>query len=348
MKELRTKPARRICFSRRAFASLAALCCLVGSPSAPSAQTPTSAAQPAAQQPARQQPIAPQAPARDSQDEPVEFVNTDLVKLTVTVTDSYERFVTGIERGAFTITDNKIEQQILFFSDEDAPASVGVLFDFSGSMSGEKISRAREALRKFINTSHEQDEYFLVGFNSRANLILDRTRDSDRLLDKLTFVETKGNTALYDAVYLGVEKVSRGVHDKKVLLIISDGQDNNSRYTFKEVRRLLKESGVLIYSVGITSGGDLLDVGGQAILEELSSISGGKAFFPQSAPEMNNIFETISLELRHQYSISYRPTPFAPDGKWRRVKVKVQPPRGLPRLFVRNKDGYFATATPGR
>ena len=282
-------------------------------------------------------------------DEQVEFVNADLVKLTVTVTDSFDRYVTGIDRSAFTIVDNKVQQEISFFSDEDAPASVGVLFDVSGSMNGEKISRAREALKRFVTTSHEQDEYFLIGFNSRANVLLDRTRDSDALLSKLTFVETKGNTALYDATYLGVEKVTRGTHDKRVLLIISDGIDNNSRYTFNEVRRLLKESGVLIYSVGIVGGGaGALDASGQAILEELSGVSGGKAFFPSTTAEMNEIFERISLELRHQYAIGYRPSPFTLDGKWRKVKVKVQPPRGLPRLFVRSKDGYYAVANPSK
>lgn len=286
-------------------------------------------------------------PPATGRDEQIEFVNADLVKLTVTITDSFDRYVTGIERSAFTVLDNKVEQEILFFNDEDAPASVGVLFDFSGSMSGEKVERAREALKRFIKTSHEQDEYFLVGFNSRASLLLDRTRDSDALLSKLTFIETKGNTALYDATYLGVEKVTRGTHDKRVLLIISDGQDNGSRYTFNEVRRLLKESGVLIYSIGIVGGGGgTYDSQGQAVLEELSGVSGGKAFFPTTSLEMNEIFERISLELRHQYAIGYRPKPFSNDGKWRKVKVKVQPPRGLPRVFVRNKDGYFAVATP--
>lgn len=279
----------------------------------------------------------------------VDFVNTDLVRMTVTVTDSYGRFVTGLDRKHFTVLDEKDPQEILFFSDEDAPASVGIVFDVSGSMRGDKVSRARDALERFVATSHERDEYFLVGFNSRAQLILDRTRDADALLDKLTFVETKGNTALYDATYLGVEKVLRGAHEKRVLLIISDGQDNNSRYTFNEVRRLLKESGVLIYAVGISSGGgygDTNDTQGRAILSELAGVSGGKAFFPETTAEMNEIFERISVELRHQYSIAYRPANLVTDGKWRKLKVKVQPPRGLPRLFVRSKDGYYALATP--
>ena len=142
-------------------------------------------------------------------DRPV-ITHTDMVTLTVTVTDTYGRFVTGLGKNAFTVTDDKVAQDITFFSDEDAPVSLGVIFDVSGSMSGDKINKAREALKKFIDTSHTGDEYFLIGFNNRAQLLLDRTRDSDALMQKLTFVQTKGQTALYDACYLGVERVTRG------------------------------------------------------------------------------------------------------------------------------------------
>lgn len=273
------------------------------------------------------------------------ITNTDLITLTVTVTDTYGRFVSGLNKNAFTVLDEKKPQEITFFSDDDSPVSVGVLFDVSGSMSGDKIKRARDALAKFIQTSHNSDEYFLIGFNSRAQLLLDRTRDGNAVLDKLTFVQTRNNTALYDACYLGVEKVQRGTHPKRALLLISDGQDNNSRYTFNELRRLLKESDVVLYGVGILSGvdaGSSVGMEGQGILDELASVSGGKAFFPRSAAEMDDIFEQIALELRHQYSIGYKPSEFPGDGKWRKIKVKVTPPRGLPRLFVRSKEGYYS------
>jgi Ca-activated chloride channel family protein len=276
------------------------------------------------------------------------IVHSDLITLTVTVTDTYGRFVTGLGKNAFTIFDDKTQQEISFFSDEDAPVSLGVVFDVSGSMGGDKIMRAREALSKFVDTSHSRDEYFLIGFNSRAQLLLDHTRDSDALLQKLTFIQTKGQTALYDATYLGVERVTRGAHKKRAVLLISDGQDNSSRYTFSELKRLLKESDVIIYAVGIVSGADdsALGYGGRAILEELAGVSGGKAFFPSTGAEMNDTFERIALELRTQYSIGYRPSSFANDGKWHKIKIKVQPPRGFPRLFVRGREGYFASATP--
>jgi Ca-activated chloride channel family protein len=275
------------------------------------------------------------------------IVNSDLITLNVTLTDMYGRFVTGLTKEAFTVLDDKEPQEITFFSDEDAPVSLGVIFDVSGSMGKDKIARARDALKHFIETSHANDEYFLIGFNHRSQVLMERTRDADALLSKLTFVQTKGQTALYDACYLGMEKVTRGVHPKRALLVISDGQDNSSRYSFRELRRVLKETDVLIYAIGITErGDDTFGAQGQSILDELAGVSGGRAFFPETAAEMNEIFERIAIELRHQYSIGYKPKNFVNNGKWHKVKVKVAPPRGLPRLFVRTKDGYYATTQP--
>ena len=292
----------------------------------------------------------PQATPPDDDDNgnerPAATIKTDLVTLTLTVTDLYGRYVSGLGKNAFTIIDNNIEQNIEFFSDSDSPVSIGILFDVSGSMNGEKIRKAQKALERFINTSHPSDEYFLIAFNNRAQLLLDRTRDGEAVLRKLTLVQPKSNTALYDAVYLGAERVTRGSHQKKAMLIISDGQDNSSRYNFGEVRKLMKESDVVTYAVGIMDGGDagsVLGMQGQAFLDELTSVTGGKSFYPQSDVEMDEIFERIALELRHQYSIGYTPKDFQPDGKWRKVKVRVKPPRGLPRLTVRHREGYYAT-----
>lgn len=273
-------------------------------------------------------------------------IEQDLVTLTLTVTDYYGRYVSGLTQDAFTVYDDKKKQDIVFFSDTDAPVSIGILFDVSGSMTGEKIAKARNALSRFINTSHPRDEYFLIAFNKRAQLLMDRTRDGEAVLNKLSLVEPKENTALYDACYLGIERVTRGAHQKKALLIISDGQDNASRYNFKEVRRLMKESDVVIYSVGILDGRDSAStegVLGQSYLDELANVTGGKSFYPNSAVEMDEIFERIALELRHQYSIGYVPDNFEADGEWHKVKVKVKPPRGLPRLSIRHRSGYYAT-----
>jgi Ca-activated chloride channel homolog len=290
-----------------------------------------------------QQPEATPPVEDDDPDRPVR-VKTDLVTLTLTVTDIYGRYVSGLKRDAFTVFDNNREQDVTFFSDSDAPISIGILFDVSGSMSGDKINRARTALRRFINTSHPNDEYFLIAFNTRAQLLLDRTRDGDSVLQQLTLVQPRANTALYDAVYLGLERVTRGAHQKRALLIISDGQDNSSRYNFNEVRRLMRESDVVTYAVGIVDRSEgLIGMQGRAFLDELTSVSGGRAFYPRTNMEMDEIFERIALELRNQYSIGYIPKDFEPDGKWRRVRVRVKPPRGLPRLTVRSRDGYYAT-----
>lgn len=275
------------------------------------------------------------------------IINTDLVSLNVTVTDAYGRFVSGLNKNAFSVIDDKVPQEITFFSDDDTPVSIGIAFDVSGSMSGDKIKRAREALASFLATSHERDEYFLIGFNTRAQLLLDKTQESKAILDKLTFVETRGQTALYDACYIAIEKLTRGAYPKRAILLITDGQDNNSRYTFKDLRRLLKESDAIVYAIGIEGANEgELGISGESVLVELASVSGGKAFFPTTAAEMDDVFERIALELRHQYSIGYRPANFTSDGKWHRVKVKVRPQRGLPHLFIRSREGYYATTTP--
>lgn len=291
------------------------------------------------------QTIVKPTPPSEVDEKPIS-VKTDLVTLTLSVTDLYGRFVSGLSKDVFKVFDNNQEQEITFFSNTDAPVSVGILFDISGSMSGDKIQKARKALERFIDTSHPSDEYFLIAFNDRAQLLLDRTRDGDSVLRKLQLVQPGKNTALYDACYLGVERVTSGTRQKKAMLIISDGQDNASRYNFNEVRRILKESDVTVYAVGINDAkeaGDAIAMQGQSFLDELASVTGGKSFYPQADAELDEIFERIALELRHQYSIGFTPKDFTPDGKWHKTKVKVNAPRGFQRLTVRGREGYYAT-----
>jgi Ca-activated chloride channel homolog len=271
-------------------------------------------------------------------------LTTNVVTFTVTVTDPNNRLVTGLDRQHFEVFEDKVKQNIEYFNDDDAPVSVGIVFDVSGSMKG-KIDRARQALKAFIETSHDDDDFFLVAFNQRANLIAEFT-DGETLLNKLTLVDPRGQTALYDAAYMGVEKVKQGRHHKRATLLISDGQDNSSRYTYAELRKLLKEANVQIYCLGIVElgggAGSSLDIGGQAILEEMSQNTGGKAFFPRSGAELEDATTRIALELRHQYSIGYVPNNDQRDGKWRKIKIRVNPPRGLPNLNIRAKEGYYA------
>ena len=269
-------------------------------------------------------------------------LGTDIVNVTISVTDSYGRFVTGLGKDHFELFDDKVKQQIAHFTDEDAPVSLGIVYDVSGSMK-ERIGRSMKALRRFIDTSHNDDDFFLIAFNDRAKLVQDFTVSGDNVLGHLMFVNPHGSTALYDAAYLAVEKVQQGRHSKKALLIISDGQDNNSRYTYKELRNRIKEADVQIYAIGITDpASDALAGFGRSVLEEITRMTGGRSFFPNAynEPELVEICTRIALELRHQYSVGFYPTDVASEAKWHRVQVKVNPPRGLGRLSLLYKEGY--------
>ena len=285
---------------------------------------------------------APTPPITTDPDDAPLRIQTDLVTLTLTVQDDWGRVVSNLSKKHFSVFEDGVEQEISFFEDVDAPASIGIIYDVSGSMGGGKIQRSRRALQRFMLTSHPSDEYSLITFSDKVQLLADRTRDIDSVLDKLTLVKPGGNTAFYDGVYLGADRVMRGSHNKKALLIISDGIDNSSRYTFNEMRRFLKESDVIIYGIGIYGDGDR--GAGESALTRLAESTGGRAFFPGFTDgSFDEICERIALELRHQYSIGYVPKDFRQDGKWRRLKVRVNPPRGMPRLSVRARAGYFAT-----
>ncbi|HEX8089951.1 MAG TPA: VWA domain-containing protein [Blastocatellia bacterium] len=269
-------------------------------------------------------------------------LGTGVVNVTVSVTDPYGRFVTGLGKDHFDVFDDKVKQQIAHFTDEDSPVSLGIVYDVSGSMK-ERIVRSVKALRRFIDTSHDDDDFFLIGFNDRAKLVQDFTPSGDQVLGHLMFVQPKGSTALYDAAYLAVEKVQQGRHSKKALLIISDGQDNNSRYTYKELRNRVKEADVQIYAIGITDPAtDSLAGFGRGVLEEITRMTGGRVFFPNAynEPELVEICTRIALELRHQYSIGFYPSDITSEAKWHKVQVKVNPPRGLGRLSLTYRDGY--------
>jgi Ca-activated chloride channel homolog len=294
-------------------------------------------------------PPLPESSNSTSQDNtPVIKTSTNLVTLNITVTDPYGRYVTGLGKEHFEVFDDKVPQRIEFFNDADAPVSIGLIFDVSGSMKG-RISRSYDALQRFCNTGHQEDEYFLVTFNNGAKLTRDFTRDSRDITNSLMLVEPKGETALYDAAYIGIEKVRDGKHPRKAILLISDGQDNNSRYSLKELKQLVKESDVQIYAIGITNvfGARELDVTGQVILEELTRLTGGRAFFPTNEAELTEVITRIGLELRHQYSMGYEPNGHN-DGRWHKLQVKIKAPKGLPALTVRTREGYYAQKIPNQ
>jgi len=271
-------------------------------------------------------------------------VDVDLVLVNATVTDTLNRYVSGLGQEHFQIWEDKLEQKIAYFSSEDVPVSLGVIFDVSGSMK-DKISTARDAAVTFLKTGNPEDEYFLVEFANRPEVAADFTSDVSKLQNKLIFTPAKGMTAMYDAVYVGLEKLKEGSNPKKALLLITDGEDNRSRYTFQNVKDFVKEQDAQIYGIGITDEwGSQLGAGrtGRAMIEELSDLTGGRAFFPDSVYELEDICTKIAVELKNQYVIGYHSTNAAKDGKWRKLRMKVNPPKGIQHLNVRSKAGYYA------
>lgn len=286
-------------------------------------------------------PVQPStAPSTLTEDVPV-IINTELVTVMVSVTDRDGRHVSGLEKAAFTLYDDKYPQEIKFFSDSDTPISLAIIFDTSNSMEGDQFMRARTALAHFVETSHRKDEYFLIDFNDRVRLLLDGTRDHDALLAKLTYVKPHGETALYDATYLGVEKVSQGSHSRRAILLVTDGNDTCSRYKFKELQQSLEESDLVLYAIGILAFSRSEARAGRTTLKTLASVTGGKAFFPNNAAAMIEAFEQIALDLRSQYSLGYRPLDLTRESKWHRIKVEVKTPDSA-RLLVRSREGVYA------
>jgi len=270
-------------------------------------------------------------------------MNVDMVLVPVTVTDPLNRLVTGLEKEDFQIFENSSQQQISSFACEDAPVSIGIVFDLSGSMTS-KLVRAREAILQFIKTANPQDEFFVIGFNDRPELIEDFTSSVEDIQARLATVHSGHRTALLDAIYYGVAKMSDAHHQRKALLVVSDGGDNRSRYTEGEVRAQVREADVEIYSIGIFDpyAPTPEERTGPQLLDDISSSTGGRLFRVDDVDEMSDIAEKISTELRNQYVIGYKPKDLSRDGKWRKVRVKVSPPPGLPPLTVYARTGYYA------
>jgi Ca-activated chloride channel family protein len=270
-------------------------------------------------------------------------MEANLVLVPMTVTDPMNRLVTGLEAPNFEVFDNNVGQVIKTFSTEDAPVTIGIIFDLSGSMTS-KFARARKALSAFLRTSNPQDEFFVVAFNDKPAVIVDYTSDVDDVEARMVMLKPENRTALIDAVYLGVDKLKEAKYERKALLVISDGGDNRSRYTQGELRRVVRESDVQIYSIGIfdayasTSEEEL----GPLLLSDISEMTGGRMFKVADMGDLEDIATRISAELRNQYVVGYRPSDIKKDGNWRKLKVRLVPPPGLPSLTVHFRQGYYA------
>jgi Ca-activated chloride channel homolog len=273
-------------------------------------------------------------------------LNVELALVNITVTDPYNRLVTGLDPENFRVFEDNVEQEVVTFSAEDVPISIGVIFDFSGSMAN-KIGKAREAAMQFFKTSNPQDEFFLVSFNERAELTSAFTNSVEDLQTSLMLTSAKGRTALLDAIYLGLSQM-RGAHNaKRALLILSDGGDNHSRYNESDIKRLVKEADTQLYAIGIFDplgyrNRTSEELNGPSLLTEITEMTGGRVFSVEKLEDLPDIASKIGMELRNQYVLGYRPSNKAHDARWRKIKIKLRPPRGLPPLNVYAKTGYYA------
>jgi Ca-activated chloride channel family protein len=272
-------------------------------------------------------------------------VDVDLALVSVTVTDPYNRLVTGLEPEYFRIFEDNQEQEITHFSSEDVPVSIGVVLDLSGSMAN-KIDKSRMAALQFFKTANPQDEYFVVSFNEHAELSSPFTTSVDDIETRLMFTAAKGRTALLDAIYLGLSQMRGARNQKKALLVISDGGDNHSRYSEHDIKNFVREADTQIYAIGLYdpagSRATPEEVNGPALLNEVTDMSGGRTFAVSNLNDLPDVAIKIGMELRNQYVLGYRPSNRVRDGKWRKIKVKLRPPKGLPPLNVYAKSGYYS------
>jgi VWFA-related protein len=273
-------------------------------------------------------------------------VDSTLVLIPVTVTDPMNRFVTGLEKENFKVFEAGKEQELSQFSSEDAPLSVGVVFDCSGSM-GHKLEKSRQAVSQFFKTANPEDEFFLVQFHDSAELIQPFTTSLEEIQNRLTFTQSRGRTALLDAIYLALHETKKAKNPRKALLVISDGGDNNSRYTEGEIKNLVKEADTQIYAIGIYEPAESRartaeELAGPGLLTDIAEQTGGRQYAVENLNELPDIAAKIGVELRNQYILGYSPQNQDHDGKYRRVQVKLIQPRGLPPLRAFWRLGYYA------
>jgi Ca-activated chloride channel family protein len=291
------------------------------------------------------EPRKKRAPKKSTPDTPSATLraDTNLVLIPVTVGDPLNRPVLGLEKGNFRLLDDKVPQIITQFAMEDAPVAVGLVFDTSGSM-GTTLRRSRLAAMEFFKTANPEDEFALVEFDNHPRLSVPLTADTAKIENQLLFSKSKGSTALLDAVLLALHEMKKSKIPKKALMIISDGGDNHSRYTVSEVNNIIRESDVLIYSVGIFSSfGSPEEIGGPRLLANIAEQTGGRAFAADPR-ELPDIAAKIGIDLRNRYVLGYACKNQQRDGRYHHVQVQILPPPGLPKLTAIWRTGYYAPA----
>src|SRR6267143_3203639 len=273
-------------------------------------------------------------------------VDVNLALVHVSVTDPHNRPITGLEPDNFRVFEDNIEQEVVNFSSEDVPVSLGVIFDLSGSMA-KNLRYAKEAAAQFFKTANSQDEGFLIGFGTHAELFSPFTGNIEDLQNRLAMRPAGGSTALLDAVYLGISEMRSARNAKHAIVIISDGGENHSRYSAEDRNRLLREADTQLYAIGIFESSayrhrTLTELNGPLLLTELTELTGGRAFTVRNPNELSEIATKIGTELHTEYILGYHPSNKTHDARWRKITVKLRSPDGLPRLSVHAKRGYYA------
>ena len=278
--------------------------------------------------------------------------DVNLVVLHASVVNVRGQFVPGLQQENFRVFEDRIEQKLTLFRQEDVAVSLGLVIDNSGSMR-DKRTQVNTAALTFVKTSNPEDEAFVVNFNDDFYLdtVRDFTNDLTELRDALERIDSRGSTALYDAVIGSLDHLKKANKDKKVLLVITDGLDNASRRTLENAVREAQRSDAVIYAIGVFSDDDLRQNRGQmrrarGALTELTTATGGLAFFPDSAGDTEALCTQIAHDIRNQYTLAYNPTNTSQDSKFRAVQVDITPPRGVGKLSVRTRTGYFPRTPP--
>jgi Ca-activated chloride channel family protein len=273
-------------------------------------------------------------------------VDVDMVLVTATVTDGRNRFVQGLEARHFRVWEDRIEQEVVHFSNEDSPVTLGIILDRSGSMGSRSswtlLNEMKDTAYRCLGSGLRDDEYFLIEFSDRPELVTDFTSDVSEVTSKLPQMQAAGRTALLDAIYMGVNKLEQARHPRRALVVLTDGLENRSRYSLSDVRSVLQEREVRLYVV------DRVDVQFDS-LARLAEMTGGRVFRSQTP------CQELAADLRNQYVLGYRSTNLAADGKWREIRVRLNAkelPPGLAGGTVRARSGYYGKtpeeSRPGR
>jgi len=322
----------------RVFLFAGLFCALVLSPFSASAQISVSNPQP---------PPPGQTSSAEKQGSTIK-VQVNLVVLHTTVLDDRGRFADGLKQENFRILEDKVEQKLSVFKREDVPVSMGLVIDNSGSMR-DKRPRVNEAAITLVESSNPQDEAFVVNFNDDFYLDLDKdfTNSVPELKEALERIDSRGSTALYDAIIGSLDHLKKASKDKRVLLVVTDGEDNTSRNSLEKMIREVQKTDTVIYTIGLLSQESKKNAKrAKKALEEIAKASGGLSYFPENVEDVHNICQQVAHDIRNQYTLAYYPSNSKRDGTFRAVSVEVIPPRGRGKLLARTRNGYYAPNSP--